>query len=107
MAEREFSPEDIQRGADEARLSGFGDFMFMDPGRHRGTSRQRRTSSSMTTRRRTSSSHRHTSRKRTSRHHLSGLSCSPWRNTANGRHQAKGCWKGGNMWVYRKRKRRC
>ncbi|WP_423798706.1 CotG/ExsB N-terminal domain-containing protein [Neobacillus sp. SAB-20_R2A] len=113
MEEREFSPEDIQRAAEGVQRGGFGDFMFMDPGRHRGTSGNRGTSS-QTSRRTTSrpmmTSSRHTTRRRTSRKRTSrrlthNLECTNWRNTDHGRHQTKSCWKDGNMWVFKSRKR--
>ncbi|WP_425458078.1 CotG/ExsB N-terminal domain-containing protein [Bacillus rubiinfantis] len=98
---RDFTPEEIQQAANEARHRGFGDFMFMDPNRHRGTSGSRTSSST----RRTSSSKR-TSRKNTTRrsghHHLC---CSEWRTTARGRHQTMSCWEDSNMWLFKRRRR--
>ncbi|MFK9094811.1 CotG/ExsB N-terminal domain-containing protein [Bacillus salipaludis] len=121
----EFTQEDIQMAADEVRRGGFGDFMFRDPGRNRGTSRRRtsrrqtsrrntsrrktsrnrntsrrntsrrRTSRRMTSRRRTS--RRMTSRRRTSRRNRR-MCCSEWRNTSRGNQQMKSCWQDGNMW---------
>ncbi|MEH7109688.1 CotG/ExsB N-terminal domain-containing protein [Bacillus sp. JJ1764] len=120
MAEREFSPEDIQMAADEARRGGFGDFMFMDPGSNRGTSRRstsnrktssKRTSSRRTSKQMTSSRHRNTTRRNTSRRrtsrHVQHLECTNWHSTAHNRHQSKSCWKDGNMWVFKKRKKGC
>jgi hypothetical protein len=109
MAEREFSPEEIQRAADDAWQGGFGDFMFRDPGRDLGTSRRRtsrrRTSRRRTSRRRTSrrgmtsrrqtsrrsqtsrrnTSRRHTSRRRTSRRRTSRCRTSRRRHTSRKR----------------------
>lgn len=110
----EFSPEEIQRAADEVRRGGFGDFMFRDPGKNRGTSRRRTTRRQMTSRRRTSSrdtsrnrntSRRKTSRRRTSRRPTSRC-CSGWRNTSRGNEQTRSCWQDGNMWEYCVRIRR-
>lgn len=119
--EHEFTPEDIQQAANEARQREFGDFMFRDPGMNRGgmggmgpgmgprmtsrrTSRQRMTSSRLTTRRHTSENRR-TSRRRTSRRPVKDLICTKWRTTARGKNQSQSCWKDGNMWVYKKRRR--
>ncbi|WP_191273972.1 CotG/ExsB N-terminal domain-containing protein [Neobacillus kokaensis] len=105
--EKEFSPEEIQSAAEEVRMGGFGDFMFMDPNRNRRTTRKRTSSRPrQTSHPRTSS--RHTSRKKTSRKRTSrqmDLCCTEWRNTARGRHQTKSCWKDSNMWVYKWRRR--
>ncbi|NRD80222.1 hypothetical protein HPT25_23100 [Bacillus sp. BRMEA1] len=122
MAERDFSPEEIQIAADDAFRGGFGDFMFMDPGRGMGTSRRRTSRRGMTSRRRTSSrsqstrrntSRRNTSRRRTSRRcttrrrHTSRerLCCTGWRNSPRGNTQTMSCWRDGNMWVFKSRKR--
>lgn len=131
MAEGEFSPEEIQRAAEDAWQGGFGGFMFMDPGSGSRTSRRRTSSKTsrrgMTYRRQTSrkgqtsrrntsrrhTSRRRTSRRRTSRHHTSHrrhtsrkrLCCTGWRNTARGTHQTMSCWRDGNMWVFRIRNR--
>ena len=129
----EFSPEDIQRAADDARRGGFGDFMFRDPGHNRRSSRRRTSRRRVTSRRRISqrrmtsrritsrrvtsrnlntsrkiTSRRHTSRRVTSRRRTSRrnprLVCSDWRNTTRGNEQSKSCWKDGNMWEFRLRK---
>ncbi|WP_420490643.1 CotG/ExsB N-terminal domain-containing protein, partial [Neobacillus drentensis] len=59
-----FSPEDIQRAADEVRHGDFWDFLFRDPSQNRRTTRRR------TSRRRTSRQQR-TSRMNTSRRNTS------------------------------------
>jgi hypothetical protein len=119
---REFSEEDIQRAADEVKQGDFWDFMFRDPGQNRGTTRKRTSRSKtsgrlMTSRRNTSrrntsrnhnTSRRNTSRRNTSKRKTSRCCChdSKWRNSSRGNYQMKCCWKDGNMWSLRIRKRK-
>lgn len=127
---REFSAEDIQSAADEVRRGDFWDFLFRDPGQNRGTTRKRtsrrRTSGRrMTSRRNTSrrntsrnrnTSRRNTSRRNTSRRNTSRRNTSRrrtsrcckwsgWRRNSRGNTLVNRCWRDGNMWNLRIRRR--
>ncbi|MFP5110311.1 CotG/ExsB N-terminal domain-containing protein [Neobacillus sp. C211] len=126
----DFSAEDIQRAADEVRRGGFGDFMFRDPGQNRGTTRRRTSGRRMTSRRNTSrritsgnrntsrrnTSRRNTSRRNTSRRNTSRRNTSRrrtsrcckwsgWRYNSRSNTRINRCWKDGNMWNLRVRRR--
>ncbi|MBT2734792.1 CotG/ExsB N-terminal domain-containing protein [Bacillus sp. ISL-7] len=121
----DFSAEDIQRAADEVRRGGFGDFMFRDPGQNRGTTRRRtsrrgtsgrRMTSRRNTSRRNTSGNRNTSRRNTSRRNTSRRNTSRrrtsrcckwsgWRYNSRSNTRINRCWKDGNMWNLRVRRR--
>jgi hypothetical protein len=98
----EFSPEEIQRAADEVRHRGFGDFMFRDPGHNQGTSSTSHRTTRKNTTRRTTSSERHTTEPirvlETKCFPVSGSGC---HKSSRGSNQMKSSWKDGNMWELR------
>jgi len=102
MADREFTPEEIQEAADEVRQREFGDFMFMDPSRYIGLmddeTAEQRTSSSTNSRKSTQDN----TPQRLSPVQI--LTCTEWRYIADSKLETKSCWQDGNMQELRIRK---